>query len=71
MSIAEMKNGEVKTITGFTDDELSLKLMEMGCLPGTSVKFNYVAPFGDPVCIQVEGYDLSLRVIEAASVTVE
>ena len=44
-SVAEMKPGEIGIVAGFSDDHLSVKLMEMGCLPGSSVRFNFTAPF--------------------------
>jgi len=44
--------------------------MEMGCLPGVPVRFNFTAPFGDPVCISVSGYELSLRLEEAATISI-
>lgn len=69
-SVSEMKPGEVAIIAGFTDDFLSVKLLEMGCLPGAAIRFNFTAPFGDPICISVLGYDLSLRVEEAAAITI-
>jgi ferrous iron transport protein A len=69
-NVSEMKPGEVGIIAGFTDDYLSVKLMEMGCLPGVSVRFNFRAPFGDPVCISVSGYELSLRMEEAATISI-
>jgi ferrous iron transport protein A len=69
-NVAEMKPGEVSIITGFTDEHLSVKLMEMGCLPGIPVRFNFTAPLGDPVCISVSGYELSLRLEEAATISI-
>jgi ferrous iron transport protein A len=68
--VSMMKPGEVAIISGFTDDYISVKLMEMGCLPGIPVRFNFTAPFGDPVCISVSGYELSLRLEEAATITI-
>ncbi|MBN8576448.1 MAG: ferrous iron transport protein A [Cyclobacteriaceae bacterium] len=65
-----MLPGETAVISGFDDDALSVKLMEMGLLPGTVVRFNFSAPFGDPICITVSGYDLSLRIAEAATITI-
>jgi len=65
-----MQPGEVAVIAGFTDDEISVKLMEMGCLPGASIRFNFKAPFGDPVCISVLGYELSLRLEEARTISI-
>jgi ferrous iron transport protein A len=65
-----MKPGETAIIAGFTDSEISPKLMEMGCLPGAPVRFNFTAPFGDPICISVLGYELSLRKDEAATISI-
>lgn len=64
-----MKPGEEGIISGFTDDLISAKLLEMGCLPGAAVRFNFRAPLGDPVCISVLGYELSLRLEEAATIS--
>ena len=48
-----------------------LRLREMGVLPGTRVRLLRTAPLGDPLEIQVRGYNLSLRRAEAASVEVD
>jgi ferrous iron transport protein A len=69
-NVAEMVPGETGIISGFTDEQLSLKLMEMGFLPGTAIQFNFTAPLGDPVCVSISGYDLSLRLEEAATISV-
>lgn len=65
-----MKPGETAVISGFTDEQLSVKLLEMGLLPGTVVRFNFTAPFGDPVCVTISGLDLSLRLDEASTITI-
>ncbi len=69
-SIAQMKPGEHAIISELLDEHLSPKLMEMGCLPGASVRFNFCAPLGDPVCISVSGYELSLRLEEASTISI-
>jgi ferrous iron transport protein A len=69
-TVAQMKPGEIAIISGFTDSQISVKLMEMGCLPGVPIRFNFTAPFGDPVCISVSGYELSLRLDEASSISI-
>jgi ferrous iron transport protein A len=69
-NVAQMRPGEVAIVSGFTDEPLSIKLMEMGCLPGAPVRFNFTAPFGDPICISVSGYELSLRLEEAATISI-
>jgi ferrous iron transport protein A len=42
----------------------------LGLLPGTAIRFNFTAPFGDPVCVSVSDVDLSLRVDEASTISV-
>jgi ferrous iron transport protein A len=69
-NVAQMKPGEVAIIANLSDDQLSVKLMEMGCLPGATVRFNFRAPFGDPICISVSGYELSLRLEEASTISI-
>ena len=69
-TVATMRPGDIGIISGFTDDYLSVKLMEMGCLPGVPVRFNFKAPFGDPICISVSGYELSLRLEEADTISI-
>ena len=69
-SVATMKPGETAVISGFTDEQLSVKLLEMGFLPGTVVRFNFSAPLGDPVCVNISGFDLCLRVDEAVTISI-
>lgn len=69
-NVAEMQPGETGVISGFEDNVIAVKLMEMGCLPGSLIRFNFSAPLGDPVCISVLGYELSLRLEEAASISI-
>ena len=66
--VADLEAGETGIIKGFTDSIISLKLMEMGCLPGSSIKMNFAAPFGDPISYDVAGYNLTLRISEASAI---
>jgi ferrous iron transport protein A len=68
---ADLKKGQSGIIKGYTDSVVSLKLMEMGCLPGTVIKLNFSAPFGDPISIDVAGYNLSLRLSEASNILID
>gem|GEM_PF-115744 len=79
--IIKMKKGAIKlsslalgksaVITSFEKDDLYIKLMEMGCVPGETVKIEKIAPLGDPISIMVAGYNLSLRKTEADFIWVE
>lgn len=68
-SVATLKPGEKGIVKNFKDEYLSLKLLEMGVLPGTEVEMKFIAPLGDPICIKVSGYDLSLRLEEASTIS--
>lgn len=70
MKLSEMAIGAVGIISEFTDLEMSVKLMEMGCLPGEQVRLERIAPLGDPIAIQVSGYQLSLRKQEASTILI-
>ena len=66
-----MKVGKSALIGSFEKDDIFLKFMEMGCVPGETVRIEQVAPLGDPISISVSGYQLSLRLDEARMIWVE
>ena len=51
-------------------DSVSLRLMEMGIVPGSAVRVVKFAPLGDPIQICVRDYHLALRRQEARAITV-
>lgn len=68
-TVSHLRKGEKGIIKSFSDEVMSLKLLEMGCLPGSEVRIDAIAPFGDPICINVEGnYCLALRLNEASTI---
>jgi ferrous iron transport protein A len=69
--LSELEPGQKAIIHSFENDEIFLKLMEMGCVPGEEVIVDMQAPLGDPISIKVAGYQLSLRVEEAQSILVK
>lgn len=69
-NLSELKLGQSAVIDSFTDKEMALKLLEMGCTPGEVVTLDRIAPMGDPIAITVSGYLLSLRKAEASTVLV-
>ena len=69
--LSELLVGQKGIIHSFEKDDIFIKLMEMGCVPGEAVKVIQVAPLGDPISIAVSGYTLSLRKSEAGSIFIE
>ena len=68
--LSELRVGEAAVITSLEDQELVLKLMEMGFLPGEEIVVEQIAPMGVPISVMVAGYQVSLRINEADSVIV-
>ena len=69
--LSELKPGQEGIIKEFKSNELFLKLMEMGCVPGERILLEQVAPLGDPISVSVAGYHLSMRLNEAEHIFVE
>jgi Fe2+ transport system protein FeoA len=69
--LSEIAVGSTVVIKSFENNEIFLKLMEMGCVPGEVIRVEQVAPLGDPIAITVSGYNLSLRLDEAENIFVE
>lgn len=63
------EQGKIATIGG--SGLLRRRLLDMGLTPGTQVKVVKRAPFGDPVELFLRGYDLSIRLMEAAQISIE
>lgn len=68
--LSQLKPGQKAIIKEFDNQEIHLKLMEMGCLPGERLTVEQKAPLGDPVSISIAGYTLSLRLNEADHIIV-
>jgi ferrous iron transport protein A len=71
MKLSQLIPGQSGIIKEFTDLEMSVKLMEMGCLPGESIVVERLAPLGDPMAIRVSGYQLTLRKKEASTIIMQ
>jgi ferrous iron transport protein A len=71
MTLSELIPGEMGIVKEFTDLEMSVKLMEMGCLPGEQITVARIAPLGDPIAVNVSGYQLSLRKFEASTIILQ
>jgi len=69
--LSELEPGEKGVVHSFGSNDLFLKLMEMGCVPGEQLMVEMRAPLGDPISIMVAGYHLSLRINEADQIFVE
>ncbi|MDR1028003.1 MAG: ferrous iron transport protein A [Clostridiales Family XIII bacterium] len=70
-TLGSAKKGEVVTVLKLHGDgALKKRIMDMGITKGTEVFIRKVAPLGDPVEINVRGYELSLRKVYADGIEV-
>ena len=69
-TIASLQIGELAYISEESLDEIPLKLLEMGCLPGAEVELIQVAPLNDPLYICVNGSHLAIRKETAAKIQI-
>lgn len=60
-TLANIKRGERCIITDVSSIHIPLKLLEMGCLPGNYVELVQVAPFHDPMYLNINGTHLAIR----------
>ncbi len=73
MKLSEMKAGARGRIVKINPCEkvYRQRLIAMGLIPGTEFRVSRIAPLGDPVEIEVRGFSLSLRKIEANAMQIE
>ena len=70
-TIADLKKGEKGIITDSSSENIPLKLLEMGCLPGNEVHLLQLAPFSDPMYLNVNDSFLAIRKETAALIVIE
>ena len=72
MNLNKLSVGMEGTIE-FVGGEGSLRdhFLDMGLTPGTTVKRMKIAPMGDPMEIRIRGYELTLRMEDAAKIKIK
>lgn len=70
-TIHSLRKNEKAIIKDFDIDIIPLKLLEMGCLPGNTVELLQIAPFGDPLYLDINGSHLAIRLETAKEIEVE
>jgi len=69
-TISQLKIGQKGIISDFNIDEIPLKLLEMGCLPGNTIELIQIAPFGCPMYFNVNDSHVAIRIETAKEITV-
>jgi len=71
VTLAEIKRGEIGIIVDVSSVHIPLKLLEMGCLPGNTVELVQMAPFADPMYLNINGSHLAIRKETAIHIQIE
>ena len=71
-TVNDLKPGESGVVVSIgSSGALRRRIIDMGITPGAVVIMRKVAPFGDPIEINVRGYELSIRKSEAKEIIIE
>lgn len=72
ITLNNIKAGSSATVTGIAlTGSLKRRLIDMGITPGVKIKIKKFAPLGDPIEIELRGYELSIRRSEAKNIFVK
>ena len=72
MKLNELKIGQCARITSVGGEgALRQHFLDMGVIPGAEVTLVKLAPMGDPMELQIHGYELTLRVADAGEITID
>lgn len=71
MTLNELKPGQSGVITEVGGEgPLRCRFLDMGLIPKTKVSLIKTAPMGDPIEIEVRGYNLTLRIDDAKKIAI-
>ena len=72
MTLKDLKVGESAVITSVGGEgSLRQHFLDMGVIPGAEVTVTKFAPMGDPMELQIHGYELTLRLLDASEIQIE
>ena len=72
-NLSELKVGQKAIVKklNFENKEIRRHLLDMGVTRGVQVKIKKVAPMGEPIDLELRGYELALRKAELENIEVE
>ena len=73
MNLASLKVGEKAKVLklNITNKEIKRHLLDMGITRGVEIKIKKIAPMGDPIDIELRGYELCIRKSDLSQIDVE
>lgn len=70
-TLKDLKPGEAGKVISIGKGPMKRRMMDMGITPGIDIKVVKIAPLGDPIEVNVRGYELSIRKEEANNIELE
>ncbi|AND84838.1 ferrous iron transport protein A [Clostridium tyrobutyricum] len=71
MNICDLKPGQKAIIKSICcDEKLTKRLLALGCIEGTSLSLERSAPLGDPLVINLRGFNLAIRKKDAENISI-
>ena len=72
ISIYDLKPGDKALIHSVCGDEkFAKRLLALGCIEGTEVTLKATAPLGDPIIINLRGFNLAIRKNDAKNIYIK
>lgn len=72
LTLAQTKAGDESEVTKINSNgDIRFRLLDMGLVRGVKIKTVRFAPLGDPISIELNGFNLSLRLNEAESIDIK
>ena len=72
LPLSELAVGQSGVVLGFEyEDNMTDRLMQLGIIEGVEIEVIRVAPYGDPIELNVAGYALSMRKADAEIVLIQ
>ena len=72
MCLYDLKIGEFGTINNITgDSKLTKRPSALGLTKGTKIQYTGIAPLGDPIIVNLRGFNLALRKKDAEKITLQ
>ncbi|GFZ31556.1 MULTISPECIES: FeoA family protein [Clostridium] len=69
MCVYDLRPGQVGVVDKISgDDKLVKRLLALGCIEGTEVTLKRVAPLGDPLIINLRGFNIAIRKNDAKNI---
>ena len=71
LTVNDLKRGDKCLIKDVATEQLPIKLLELGCLPGNTIELVEIAPLGDPLYLIINDTHMAIRKEMGQSIEVE